>query len=1121
MSESSHDLQALAPDAKRALLARLLSERAARGSATPAPQPTGIPRIPRDRPLPASFAQHRLWFFEQLVPGTSVYNIHFGLRLQGPLDVAALEEALTLVVQRHEALRTRLQDAAGTPVQVIDPPGPVRLPMVDLCSTAPAARTAAAARHADEEASRPFALADEALFRAALIRLSDDEHHLLLTMHHAVADGLSTTIFVAELAPAYDAITRNQAVALSPLPIQYADFAAWQREQLGGGARLESQLTYWRRRLAGPLPVLDLPSDHTRPATPTFAGGTEVRLLDSDLAAALKALARAQGSTLFMTMLSACAIVWSRLTGDEDLVVGSPIAGRARAETERVVGCFINTLPLRLDLSGRPTFRELLQRVRAVTLEAFEHQDVPFERIADEVQPGRDRSRSPVFQVLFNMLGVGDTWAGHAGGVAFEPLPPLQEPSKFDLTIYAGETAGTIYLRAVYSRDLFEPARITEQLDQLEGVLRQIVADSARPVAEYSLVTARSKELLPDPEATLASVWPGSVVERVTSHAAATPDRVAIRSGDSAWTYAQVHSTSDAVAADLVRAGVRPGARVAVCARRRPEFAVTLLGVWKAGAVFVVLDPAYPPARLTAIVDAASPSAWIDVAGDTPSALRPLVARFDERSRVRVEGPRQSPDATPRVAAAPDDVAYIAFTSGSTGAPKGIVGTHRPVSHFLQWQHDTFEIGPADRGSLLAGLSHDPLLRDVFAPLWAGATLHVPDEGVLDSGAALAAWLSSEAITVCHLTPALGERLAQAGLRSETAALRLVCFGGDALAGRDVERLREFAPGARVVSFYGATETPQAMGWFDVPANGAAAATIPLGQGIEGVQLLVLNGSNALGGIGELGEICVRTPYLAQGYLDGATDAERFTLNPFTGAADDRLYRTGDLGRYGLDGLVHGAGRRDAQVKLRGLRIELGDIEAVLEAHPSVRQALVLVEGDRSADRTLRACCVTHEPRVDVQELRRHLRERLPEAMVPARFSFVETLPLTPNGKIDRRAAAAAVTQEIPANRQFTPPATPVEELVAELWRELLGVEHVGRDDSFFELGGHSLIATRLTSRFHDAFGITFPLRRLFDAPALSNVAVAVTEAMLESELTAEGDPATAELPLADERVWS
>jgi amino acid adenylation domain-containing protein len=1098
--------QALASDAKRALLERLLRERAERADGVQRyAEPGSIPRVARDAPLPVSFSQHRLWFFEQLVPGTAVYNIHLGLRLTGVLDVNVLARALSVLIERHEALRTRLAEADGAPVQIVDPPYPVTLAPVDLHDLPADARDAAATQHAETEAGRPFDIATGPLFPAALLRLASDEHHLLMTMHHAVSDGWSAALLVRELCAAYDALTQGRRPALPPLTIQYGDYAAWQRQH-HTGEHLDWQLAYWKRRLEGPLPVLDLPADGARPDTPTFDGGTDARLLPAPLVAELKALGRANGATLFMTLLAAFSVVVSRLAGQDDIVVGSPIAGRTRPETEHTVGCFINALPLRIRLAGQLTFAELLARVRSAALEAVEHQDVPFERIADEVQPARDRSRSPLFQVLFNMLGVADMWRSQAGGVTFELLPSVQEPSKFDLTLYAGETGETAYLRAVYTRHLYRASRIAEILAQLESLLRQVTEDAAKPVSAYSLVTERARRVLPDPAAPLPAAWAGSVVDRVAAHASRTPDAVAVAHADTVWSYRDLDAASDAVAEALDRAAIGRSAVVAVCARRAPELVAALLGVWKAGAAFVVLDPAYPAARLVAILDAAQPQAWLDVAGDPPAALAALAARFTGAARIAVRGPIAAPVARARTSnIGPDDLAYVAFTSGSTGAPKGILGTHGPISHFMAWHAETFGLCADDRVSLLAGLSHDPLLRDLIAPLWVGASIHIPEETVVESGTALGRWMRSAGVTLAHITPAMADRLAQGGREAGAMSLRLACFGGDTLTARDVERLRAVAPAVRIVNFYGATETPQAMGWHEVRSESPAPAVVPAGVGIEGVQLLVLTDTNQLAGIGELGEVCVRTPYLAVGYLDPAAGSDRFITNPFTGRADDRVYRTGDLGRYDVEGRVIVAGRRDTQVKVRGFRIELGEVEAALEAYPAIRRALVLARGESSTDRTLHACLVADEPRPEEPALRAFLRLRLPEHMLPARFSFLDALPLTPNGKVDRGAAAVLADAKPDVVRPFLPPATPIEEAVSALWRELLGAERVGLDDSFFALGGHSLLATRLTARLEAAFGVTLPLRQLFDAPTLGDVALAITERMLDAELADEG----------------
>ncbi|HJX27772.1 MAG TPA: amino acid adenylation domain-containing protein, partial [Thermoanaerobaculia bacterium] len=798
----------------------------------------------------------------------------------------------------------------------------------------------------------------------------------------------------------YRAFAEGRPSPLPELPIQYADYAAWQRRWLAGEA-LETQIAYWRGKLgdpARPLPVLDLPTDRPRPAVQTWRGAALTHLLDPGLTGRLGTFARREGATLFMLLLAGLQLLLARLSGQDDVVVGTPVAGRVRAETEGLIGCFLNNLALRTDLAGGPTFRALLGRARATALEAYARQDVPFERLLEELRVERDLSRTPLFQVFLNMLNFPAEEGGLGGGE--EEGTPTDVPSKFDLTIYATETAAGLRLNLVYNAGLFDRARISGLGAQLELILTQAAEDPEVRIGEIPLLTPVARGILPDPAQPLSRAWLGAVPERIAEHARRHPGAPAAVDRTGTWTYGQLDTHARRLAARLREAGIGTGDLVAVFAHRGAGLAAALLGIWRSGAAFAILDPAYPPARLAAILDLARPEAFLlmEAAGAPPVEVAERIQNI-----LRLELPEREEDWTvlgPAVDGpmeiGPNDLAYVAFTSGSTGTPKGILGTHAPLSHFFDWHARTFGLTEEDRFSVLSGLAHDPLLRDLFTPLWIGAALHVPDPDEMGDPGRLAAWMARERVTVAHLTPAMGQLLAQ-GPATGLPGLRRAFFGGDVLTGADLARLRKQAPRAEVVNFYGATETPQAMGWWDEGVR--EAGPVPLGRGIEGVQLLVLNPAGelagTLAGIGELGEIVIRTPYLALGYLgDPAATAERFVADPFAASDEVRAYRTGDLGRYRPDGAVTFAGRADAQIKIRGFRVEIGEIEAALTRHPLVREAAVtLGEGP---DHPLLAFVVL-APGAEAPELRALLRGQLPAYMMPAAVLSLDRLPLTPN----------------------------------------------------------------------------------------------------------------------------
>ncbi|HEU4562176.1 MAG TPA: amino acid adenylation domain-containing protein, partial [Longimicrobium sp.] len=707
--------------------------------------------------------------------------------------------------------------------------------------------------------------------------------------------------------------------------------------------------------------------------------------------------------------------------------------------------------------------------------------------------------------------------------------------SKFDITLYTGERDGGIYLNLVYAADLFDAPRMRELLAQLEGVLRQAAAAPETRVGALSLATEAARGVLPDPARPIeAEAWRGAVHERFAAHAATSPEALAISAAAETWTYAELDAAANRIAHRLIDGGVRPGDVVAVHAHRSAPLIRALLGAWKAGAAFAVLDPAYPPARLAAQAGAARPTALlrISAAGEVPAEVAAALAGTVRTTVVlaagRDDGLGGFSSSAPTVSVAADDLAYVAFTSGTTGTPKAVAGTHRPLAHFFGWYAREFGLSAGDRFSLLSGLAHDPLLRDVFAPLAVGGSIAIPDAGEIGTPGWLAGWMRDEGITVAHLTPAMGQLLAAGAGDARLPALRLACFGGDVLRAAEVERLRALAPGAEAVNFYGATETPQAMGCFRLPAGLAGVGTaVPVGRGIEGVDLLVITPWGTLAGIGELGEIAVRTPYLSRGYLnDAELTAARFVPNPLTGDPADRVYRTGDLGRYRPDGAVEPTGRVDGQVKVRGFRVEVEEIEAALTRHPSVGEAVVAARGEGD-DRILVAWAVARDgAEVDAEALRAHLRSILPDYMVPAAFVAIAAVPLTANGKVDRRALPEPEPVAAPAP---VTPLGPTEEAVAAIWREVLGVTEVRAGDDFFAVGGHSLRATRVLSRIQERLGVTLPVKAIFAAPTLAGLAAAVDAVRPAARVAgpgAEKPPAPAYPPgvyplsFAQQRLW-
>jgi len=1036
---------------------------------------------PEVGPPPLSYAQERLWFLQQLEPEGSAYNMPLAFRMRGRIDAPALDRALAGVALRHETLRTRFAVDSGRPVPVVDPPPDHLLAVVDLSALSGDRAEAAAWHWIAAEAQRPFDLERGPVVRSLLLKLSDSEAAALFVAHHVACDGWSIGLWAHEVGALY------RGEILSALPVQYGDFARWQRGWMEGPA-LADQIAWWRAHLAGLPPSLDLPADGPRPPIQTVHGASVLGFVPADVADALRSLGRRHGASPFMVLFAAFTILLHRLSGQDDIAVGSPIAGRTQPEVEGLIGCFLNTLVLRTDLSGKPAFPALLAQVRATALGAYKHQDVPFEKLLEDLRPQRDLSRPSIFQVLFNMLNAPSSRLD-LPGLEIAGLDLSETLAKFDLTLYVAERPDGLALNLVYNTDLFTARRMDEVVRQYRDLLAHIAERPEAPIDAWPLLTVEARVVLPDPTAPLSTAWFGAVHDLVSERARRHPERIALIDRAGAWTYGELDEAVGRLAAHLVREGIRKGDRVAIHATRSAALVWAVLGVLKSGAAFVILDPIYPEARLAEIVRLAQPRTVLRL--DGVATASEALARFPA-----MESSINFPEIGPA------DISSLAFTSGSTGVPKGILQTHGSMSHFIPWHRDVLGYGENDRHSLLSGLAHDPLHRDMFYSLTLGATLCVPDSDRIGAPGYLATWMREQRITVTNMTPAMAQLLTELPEPVLLPDLRCAVLAGDVLTRRDVARVRRLAPQAVCINVYGATESQRALSWYRVEEgslseDGEARSRqiLPLGRGKDDVQLLILTGSG-VAGIGEIGEIAIRSPHMAHGYLDDPEQtSRRFVANPFTGDPADRVYLTGDLGRYLPDGAVAAAGRADQQVKIRGFRVEPGEIEAELGRLPGVREAVVVGKParDGSAEKRLVAYVVlTGGAPPRLSDLRDALRDRLPAFMVPAVFVPLDRLPVNPNGKVDRRALpdpedvlpAAAGPQAV-----HVPPRDEIELRLVRLWEDVLETAPVGVTDDFFAIGGHSLLAVRLMARIAHNFGQALPLAALFQATTIEELA--------------------------------
>ena len=1058
-------------------LARCLDdEKGSKGSGAQMPP---LERVKRDGPLPLSFAQQRLWFLNQLEPESAFYNMPVGIRLKGTLDVRALEQSFGKLAERQESLRTSFPLSNGSPSQLISPPAPVSLPLIDLGALPEERREAEMQALAVAEANGPFDLEQGSLFRASLLKLGDEDHVLLVTMHHIISDGWSMGVLVSELGVLYADISAGREPSPPELPVQYADFAVWQRQWLEGKA-LERMLAYWKGLLKDAPPSLDLPTDRPRPAVQTYRGAVHGLTLSPALGRELNELSKQENVTLFMTLLTAFQLLLSRTAGQQDIVVGTPVAGRNRLETESLIGCFINTLVLRADLAGDPTFNELLKKVRDVTLEAYVHQDVPFEKLVEELQPQRDLSRHPLFQVMF-ILQNAPLPSLQLEGLSLIPLDIENETSKFDLTLSVFEGGdGSLRVNAEYNRDLFDGETIDRMLEHFETLLGGIVAAPGRRLSQLPLLGADElRRLLVEWNDTRVS-YPGGecLHELFERQAGRTPGAVALVYQDEELTYDELNSRANQLAHYLRELGVGPDVLVGVCAERSLQMVVGLLGVLKAGGAYVPLDPSYPAQRLAFMLQDARVEVLLTQAHlveSLPAHGARLVRLDADWAEVARRG-----TANPSGGARADNLAYMIYTSGSTGQPKGAMNTHGAIRNRLLWMQEAYGLTPADAVLQKTPFSFDVSVWEFFWPLLAGARLVVAAPGGHQDAGYLMRLIRERQITVMHFVPSMLRLFVEQEGLELCDSLRKVICSGEALPFELQERFFERSS-AELHNLYGPTEAAVDVTFWECERE-SERSIVPIGRPIANTQIYIFDPQLEPTPVGAPGELYIGGEGLARGYLRRAgMTGEKFIPHPFSAEPGARLYRTGDLARFLSDGNVEYLSRTDDQVKVRGFRIELGEIEAALAGHPAVREAVVVVRAGGGGDKRLASYVVPADSsKPTVSELRAFLKERLPEYMIPSSYTMLESMPLTPSGKVDRKALPQADVSRPELEAGYVTPQTEAQQSVAAIWQEVLGLEQVGLYDNFFDLGGHSLLLAQVLAKLREVFPQEITMLDLF-----------------------------------------
>jgi amino acid adenylation domain-containing protein len=1035
-----------------------------------------------------SFSQQRLWFIDQLEEGSAAYYISGAVRLRGVLDRAALCGALDTIVERHEALRTVFKNVDGSPVQEICNIGKFALQEIDLSGQAMEAQEAEVVRQAGEETRERFDLSVGPLIRGRLIRLSTDEHVLLMTAHHIVSDGWSMGVSIREMGILYTAYREGRTNPLPALRIQYADYAVWQREWLQGEV-LQRQIDYWKTQLSGAPALLELPTDRPRPAVQSYCGGKIDFTLGVELSEQLRGLSKAHDVTLFMTLYGAFATLLSRLSGQEDIVIGAPVANRQRAEIEDLIGLFVNTLALRVQLSDNPSVSTLLARVKAMTLAAYGHQDVPFEQVVESVQPPRSLNHSPVFQILLALQNTPQAEV-NLPGLTLTPQALPTGTSQFDLMLLLQESGGQIAGSFNYASDLFDNKTIERWLEHFKCVLTGMVQDVERRVGAIALLSESEQAVRRIANATDAERFDCFLHAGFIENALSFPEQIALEYSGGQMTYGELLARSCGLAKELISRGARPNQLIAVVLERGWEQVVAVLGILLSGAAYLPIDPRWPAQRRAHLLEQGEARIVV-----TQKALEEEFEWPVDVARICVstEDAFERAHKIPVVSQSINDLAYVIFTSGSTGMPKGVVIDHKGAVNTVLHINRLFGVTKHDKVLAVSELNFDLSVYDIFGVLAAGGTVVIPDLALARDPDHWRAMIKQYRVSIWNSVPQLMSMLVDVAEFDGTegiSPLRLVLMSGDWIPVRLPDRIKALSPKTAVIGMGGATEGSVWSIYYPIEAVDRSWESIPYGKALPNQHMYVLNkqlqpcpdrvtGDIYIGGIG-----------VALGYWKNEVLTQaQFMRHPESG---ESLYKTGDLGRFKSDGNIEFLGRTDQQVKIRGFRIELGEIEAQLGRHPSVDEAVVIVREDTPGERRLVAYFTVRDndaPNID--DLRTHLKATLPDYMMPGAFVALEVLPLTPNGKLDKKALRQPESSAFPV-QQYEAPQGKTEEILAVIWQELLALECVGRHDNFFELGGHSLLIMQIVERLRRA-GLVADVRGLFSSASLAEMATVIS----------------------------